>query len=427
MAVAVLDKHGRPLMPCSEKRARLLLERNRARVHRILPMVIRLVDRTVASCRFQQLGLKIDPGSKFTGLAVVRETLENTFVLNLFELIHRGKQISEKLTARRNMRRRRRSANLRYRQPRFLNRTKHKGWLAPSLWHRIETTMTWVRRLIRWMPIQHLSCESVRFDMQKLMNPEITAFGYQQGTLVGYEVREYLLEKWSRQCIYCDAKEVPLEIEHLTARSRGGSNRIGNLGIACHPCNLDKGARDVREYVKDPKRLKRILATATRPLKDAAAVNSTRWTLVRVLKTTELDLELASGGETKYNRIRQGIPKTHALDAVCVGLVGKVREWQRPTLTIKSMGRGSYQRTRLNAYGLPRGYLMSQKSAHGFQTGDHIKVTAPKGKHIGTHTGRVAVRISGSFNLQLTNNVLQGVSYRYCTLIQRNDGYRYSF
>ena len=141
MAVFVLDQHQKPLMPCSEKRARLLLARGRARVHRLIPFTIRVVDRRVAESALQPLALKIDPGSKTSGLALVRksesvdvttgEVTTTTHVLNLFELIHRGFQISKALTARRQMRRRRRSANLRYRAPRFLNRkNKGKGWLA---------------------------------------------------------------------------------------------------------------------------------------------------------------------------------------------------------------------------------------------------------------------------------------------------------
>src|SRR5690625_4024702 len=196
MAVFVLGKNKRPLMPCSEKRARLLLERGRARVHRLVPFTIRLLDRTVADCALQPLELKIDPGSKTSGLALVRtrqsvnaqsgEITATAHVLNLFELIHRGFQISQALTARSQMRRRRRSANLRYRAPRFLNRkNKGKGWLAPSLQHRIDTTLSWVARLRRVAPITHLAQELVRFDMQQLENPEISGVEYQQGELAG--------------------------------------------------------------------------------------------------------------------------------------------------------------------------------------------------------------------------------------------------
>ena len=426
MSVFVLDRSGKPLMPCSEKRARLLLARGRARVHRVMPFVIRLVDRKAGAGALQPLRIKLDPGSKVTGIALVREADHGVAALNLFELLHRGRQISEALAARRAFRRCRRGAKLRYRAPRFLNRRKPQGWLPPSLRHRVETTAAWVNRIRRWASVTALSSELVRFDLQRLENPDISGIEYQQGTLAGYEVREYLLEKWNRTCIYCDVTDRPLQIEHLTARARNGSNGIGNLGIACSSCNQDKGARDVREYVKDPHRLARILATASRPLKDAAAVNATRWALANALRATGLPLELASGARTKFNRITHNIPKTHALDAACVGEVRSIRDWQRPPLAIKATGRGSYQRTRLTRHGFARGYLMRQKQVHGFQTGDHVRAEVPGGKKAGIHTGRVAVRATGSFNIQTALAVVQGISHRYCTLIQRGDGYSYS-
>ncbi|MDR4125499.1 RNA-guided endonuclease IscB, partial [Yanghanlia caeni] len=341
MSVFVLDRSGLPLMPCSEKRARKLLAAGRARVHRLVPFVIRLMDRHADSCAFQPLRIKLDPGSKATGLALVRdtETVESgtgeiqrgAAVLSLLDLVHRGRQISEALTARRSMRRRRRG-NLRYRAPRFLNRTRKAGWLAPSLQHRVDTTLAWVTRIRRWAPVTAISSELVRFDMQALENPEISGIEYQQGTLAGYEVREYLLEKWGRKCAYCDASGVPLQIEHLHARARGGSNRISNLALACGLCNRKKAALPLEVFLsKDSKRLARIQAQAKRPLKDAAAVNATRWALTNALKATGLPVELASGGRTKYNRSQLGVPKTHALDAACVGSVDAIKAWRKPT------------------------------------------------------------------------------------------------
>eukprot|EP00887_Chlorella_sp_A99_P003780 scaffold31.g3780.t1 len=291
--------------------------------------------------------------------------------------------------------------------------------------HRVNTTTVWVNRLYRWAPLTALSSELVRFDTQALNNPEISDVEYQQGTLFGYEIREYLLEKWGRACIYCDATDRPLQIEHLVSRARGGSNRIANLGLACEKCNQAKGSLDVRVFVQDPTRLARIHATASRPLKDAAAVNTTRWTLAKALQSTGLPVELASGGRTKFNRTRLGIPKIHALDAVCVGNLAKITNWQRPTLAIKATGRGSYQRTRLTASGFPRGYLMRQKQVQGFQTGDRVRADLPRGKKAGIHVGRVAVRFSGSFNIQTDSTVIQGIHHKYCRLIQRADGYGY--
>lgn len=416
-------------MPCSEKRARLLLARGRARVHRLLPFVIRLVDRHARSCEFQQLRLKLDPGSKTTGLALVREQEEGGIaVLNLFELIHRGRQISEALTQRRAFRRRRRSANLRYRAPRFLNRgNKNKGWLAPSLQHRVDTTLAWVKRIQRWVPVAALSQELVRFDMQAMESPEISGIEYQQSTLQGYEAREYLLEKFGRTCIYCDAQDTPLNIDHIQSRATGGSSRISNLGLACLPCNQKKGSRAIESFLAhDLARLAKIKTRLKAPLKDAAAVNATRWALHGALQATGLPVEAASGGRTKFNRSQLGVPKTHVLDAACVGNVTALSGWRMPALTIKATGRGAYQRTRLTAQGFPRGYLMRQKRVHGFQTGDRVRADVPTGKNAGIHTGRVAVRATGNFNIQTPGGVVQGILHKRCRLLQRADGYSYS-
>lgn len=437
VAVFVLDRSGKALMPCSEKRARLLLARGRARVHRILPFVIRLIDRRVADCELQPLQLKLDPGSKVTGLALVRpveqidthtgEIVQEVAVLNLFELVHRGRQISEALTARRAMRRRRHSS-LRYRAPRFLNRTKLKGWLAPSLQHRVDTTLAWVARLQRWAPIAGIAQELVRFDMQQLENPEVSGVEYQQGTLAGYEVREYLLEKWGRACCYCGAKDAPLNIEHVIPKAKGGTNRVANLAIACIACNTKKGAMPVEVFLaNNPKRLAAIRAQLKRPLKDAAAVNTTRWALFNALKATGMAVTTASGGQSKFNRHVLSVPKTHALDAACVGQVDALCDWQKPALTIKCAGRGSYQRTRLDRFGFPRGYLMRQKRVMGFATGDSVVASVPTGKKAGVHVGRVAVRATGSFNIQTGAGVVQGISHKYCRLIQRSDGFGYAW
>ena len=429
MSVFVLDKRKSPLMPCSEKRARLLIARGRAVVVRAYPFTIRLKDRIGGS--IQPVRVKVDPGSKATGIAVVRETGQKQQVLALMELVHRGRQISKRLEQRRGFRRRRRY-QLRYRAPRFLNRTRPKGWLAPSLQHRMDTTQSLINRLQSLVPVIAISQELVRFDTQKMENPEISGVEYQQGTLPGYEVREYLLEKWGRECAYCGEKGTPLQIEHIDPKANGGSNRISNLTIACAPCNKEKDKQSLADFFATSKRLKkhvfrldRVLNQAKKPLRDASAVNSTRWALYQGLKDTGLPVEVGTGGQTKFNRSRLGIPKTHALDAACVGNVEQVSGWDIPTLVIKANGRGSYQRTRLTKYGFPRGYLMRQKQVKGFQTGDMVRAIVPKGKKMGTWLGRVAVRKTGSFNIQTLDGAIQGISHRHCTLTQRADGYGY--
>jgi len=253
-------------------------------------------------------------------------------------------------------------------------------------------------------------------------NPEISGVEYQQGELFGYEVREYLLEKFGRKCVYCGADNVPLQIEHIRPKSRGGTDRVSNLTLACEACNQKKDNQTAEEFGY-PK----VQAIASKPLKDAAAVNTTRWALYRRIQETGLPVEIGTGGRTKYNRSVRELPKTHWLDAVCVGAstpeVLKV-EGIRP-LVITATGRGSRQMCRMDKYGFPRTAAKRHKRVHGFQTGDMVKAVVPTGKKAGTYTGKVAVRAAGNFNIKTKSNTIQGISHRYCQMLQRTDGYAY--
>ena len=308
--VFVLDRDRKPLDPCHPARARELLRTGRASVCRRFPLTIILHDRTRAESVVHDHRLKIDPGSQTTGLAL----RAGACVLWTAELTHRGQRITAALLSRRAMRRGRRQRKTRYRPPRFLNRPRPSGWLPPSLESRVRTIMTWVERLARSCPLTALSQELVRFDTQRMQHAEIAGVEYQQGELAGYEVREYLLEKWHRTCVYCGATALPLAVEHIIPQVRGGSNRVSNLTLACVPCNQKKGAKTAAEFG-----FPQVQAQARRPLKDAAAVNATRWALSHHLCATGLPVKTGTGGRTKYHRTRLGIAKSHWGDAACVG------------------------------------------------------------------------------------------------------------
>ncbi len=159
-----------------------------------------------------------------------------------------------------------------------------------------------------------MSYEDVKLDTQLMRNPQIADVQYQQGELHGYEVREYLLEKFSRTCSYCQVKEVPLEIDHIIPKSRGGGNSISNLTLACTPCNQTKGNQTANEFGHPD-----IQTRANAPLRDAAAMNIIRSVLLKRLSSFGLPIETGSGGRTKFNRTQQGFEKTHWIDAACVG------------------------------------------------------------------------------------------------------------
>jgi 5-methylcytosine-specific restriction endonuclease McrA len=420
--VFVLDANRKPLTPCKPSLARKLLKVGKAKVFRLYPFTILLKKEVTEDP--QPVTLKIDPGSKVTGLAI----LLDSSLIWVAELTHRPQAIKTSLESRRSLRRGRRSRHTRYRQARFLNRTKTKVWLAPSLRHRVETTLTWVNKLSKLAPVKTIFQELVRFDLQKIENPEISGVEYQQGVLAGYEVREYLLNKWERRCAYCSAENVPLQVEHIHPKASGGTNRISNLCLACEPCNTKKGTQDIKIFLaKKPDDLKKILAEAKRPLKDATAVNSTRWALFDGLKETGKVIITGSGGLTKFNRIRLELPKTHFFDAACVGDTPNISVLANQPLNIKATGHGSRQMCRTDKFGFPSRYIPRFKFVKGFQTGDIIKAVVTSGKKVGTYTGRVAVRSSGSFNVSAVQGLIQGISHKYCFSIHQKDGYNYGF
>lgn len=422
MRVFVLDTNRKPLSPCHPARARELLRTGKAAVFRRVPFTIILKYAPIEGPT--EVRVKIDPGSRTTGMVLVMKRCGMDEVVWASELEHRGLEVKAKLEKRRAVRRARRSRKTRYRPARFLNRGRKEGWLPPSLESRVNNAVTWVRRLCRWAHVGGLSMELVKFDTQAMQNPEVSGTEYQQGTLFGYEVREYLLEKWGHRCAYCGAEGVPLEVDHIVPRSRGGSNRVSNLTLACHDCNQRKGNRPLEEFLRrKPEILRRVLSQLKAPLKDAAAVNATRLALLERLKGTGLPVECGTGGRTKFNRTTQGYPKKHWIDAACVGETGSaVRlEPNMEALSIKAMGRGSRQMCRMDRYGFPRTGPKAARTVHGFRTGDFVRANIPKGRHAGIHTGRIIVRTSGSFRVGETD----GVSWRHCYRLQHGDGYRY--
>jgi 5-methylcytosine-specific restriction endonuclease McrA len=423
--VFVIDTNKKPVGTVHPARARKLLSSQQAAVFRRYPFTIILKTAIPEDFQPRPLRVKLDPGAKTTGIAV----LDNNKVVWAAELTHRGKQIRDRLISRSQVRRSRRIRKTRYRPARFLNRTRDKDWLAPSLESRVKNILTWVNRLRSISNITNISQELVRFDTQKLQNPEISGEEYQQGTLYQYEVREYLLEKWGRKCAYCGAKDVPLEVEHIIPRSKGGSNRVSNLTLACTPCNQAKGNQDIREFLKQkPKILNHILKQTKQPLVAAATVNTTRWSLFNRLKETGLPVEIGTGGQTKFNRSRQQLPKAHWIDAACVGgsTSNLVFVTNQP-LQIKAKGHGTRQMCITDKYGFPKCHRARVQIRKGFRTGDIIRAVVTKGKKIGKYIGRVVCRASGSFDIVTKQGRVTDISYKYCKVIHKKDGYEYTF
>ncbi len=423
MKVAVLDTNKQPLAPTSPRRARLLLKNGKAAIFRRYPFTV-ILKREVVNPSLPDLKLKIDPGSKISGIAIVNQASGE--VVFAAELHHRGHVIRASLDSRRSLRHSRRQRKTRYRKPRFDNRMRPEGWLPPSLESRIENVYTWSQRLRRAYPITGLAMELVKFDMQLMENPEINGIEYQQGELAGFELREYVLVKFNHTCIYVGAGspcDEILNVDHVIPQSKGGSNRVSNLVLSCRKHNEEKGNLSLEEYGK--KRgidFSRIKAQARAPLKDAAAVSATRWALFNRLKMTGLPVETGSGGLTKFNRVQRGLPKTHWIDAACVGASTPLRinaECVRP-LSIKATGHGSRQMCQTDKYGFPIRYRTRNKTFTGFKTGDIVKAGIAKKTFAQGYAGRVTIRQRPSFILNGSD-----VHPKYLKRVHRSDGFAY--
>ena len=186
----------------------------------------------------------------------------------------------------------------------------------------------------------------------------------------------------------------------------------------------------------------KVLKQCGMPLKDAAAVNSTRWKLYNELKSLGLPLRVQSGAQTKMQRIQSSLPKEHFYDALCV--TSYVTNWKFKTKLVNefhAMGRGNRQMARVDKYGFPllhldkdlydkhgkrKGHRERKKTCHGFQTGDMVKAIVTKGKKIGTYVGRVAIRHNGFFNITTKEGTVQGIKYSDCIVLQKEDGWRYA-
>lgn len=301
--VYILNKHNEPLMPCSERKARLLLKDGMAIVYRKDIFTIKLINGSYGYK--QHITLGIDCGSKHIGISAT--TSEKELYAADVELRN---DIVDKLSTRRELRRTRRS-RLRYRKARFNNRvsSKRKGWLAPSVENKIQTHLTVVENIHKFLPITNIVVETASFDIQKINNPSISGSEYQQGEQLDFfNVREYVLFRDNHTCQHCKgkSKDKVLNVHHIESRKTGG-NSPNNLITLCETCHK---AYHRGEFELNVKRGK--------SFRDSAFMGIMRWELYDELKLRYDNVSMTFGYITKYKRIKLGLDKEHYNDAYCI-------------------------------------------------------------------------------------------------------------
>lgn len=398
LRVPVLNMRGKVLMPTRPQKARKLLEAGKAEIVGYSPFCIQLLYATGEAV--QKLVLGIDAGFKYIGYSIV--SVKEEVLAGETELRSDIKRLLENRRAYRRTKR----ARVWYRRPRFLNRGK-EGWLAPSIRHKLNSHIKLIARLQAILPIAEVVVEVATFDPHKMQKPEIKGVEYQQGTLQGYNVREYLLEKWGRKCAYCHKKDLPLEIEHIIPKSRGGSNRVSNLTLSCHECNQRKGGQTAEEFGYP-----QIQRKAKTSLKGATFMNIVRWKLVNHFKCL-----WTYGYITKYWRIQEGLPKSHLNDASIIagGKRTTIRAaYQTFQKQVRRQNRSLYKANILKGGKLKRNTV---KEVNGYRRFDKVMY---KEKECFIY----ALRSSGFFNLKTIEGeeVSESANWKKLKLIERARG-----
>ena len=420
--VFVLDRSKKPLDMISNAEARILLRKKLAVIDKVYPFTIRLRDNSCGS-KDRAYTVKVDPGSRHTGIAIVDNTDK---VVMLAEIEHRGHLIKKDLDSRRAVRKSRRQRKTRYREARFLNRTKPEGWLAPSVKSRANNVINFVKKYKKLLNINKVMIENVSFDTaQMTAGTNLVGTTYQQGNLYQQKLRNFIFNRSNNKCVYCGAKAT--EIDHIVARANGGTNSTYNLAASCRTCNQMKSNLTLKDFGKLVGKDFSHLKPRKLP-KNAAIVQSSRSYMVKEITKLVSDTTTYDAWMTKYNRDSLGLPKEHYYDALSVGEVPtKFNFLTDKILLISAKGRGSRQMCLMDKYGFPRTSAKASKMVNGFQTGDIVKAVVTKGSKQGEYLGRVAVRSRGYFNIQTKTQVVQGIGFEYCHIVQRSDGYLYSY
>lgn len=305
MLVYVINKQGNPIMPCSVVKARKLLKSNKAKIVKRDIFTIQLLYNS--SNYKQDINLGIDTGSKIVGISAT--TKKKELISAEYELRN---DISDLLSDRRMYRKARRN-RLRYRQARFNNRvkSKHKGWLAPSVEHKINSHINIIGKLHKILPISKIILEIANFDIQKLNNPQINKWDYQKGVLYDFEnVKSYVLYRDYYTCQHCKgkSKDKRLEVHHIIYRSNNGSNTQENLITLCKTCHDKLHTNEIELNLKGIKK----------KYKDATFMNIMKNTLLLKLSKLYSNIEITYGYITKQKRYEYNLPKEHRIDALCI-------------------------------------------------------------------------------------------------------------
>ncbi len=439
MIVFVINQHGEPLMPCSPRTARKLLQTRKAKIISRQPFAIQLL---YGSAGYKQpLTFGIDVGAKHVGMAIVSETR----VLAQGEITLRD-DVSELLTVRRTLRRGRRNRKTRYRRSKFTYHTKHvystkkkkwiktkraftsprpEGWLPPSIQSRIANTMGWIDTFVSLLPHPHLSIEVGKFDVQKMMNPAIQGADYQQGPAWGYyDVRYFVFARDQYTCQVCKKKNGKiLHTHHILYRSHGGSDRADNLITVCTECHTHANHQPggvLWQWMQRKKRVPRYKATAF--------MNVQRHRIFAKYP----DAHITYGSITTPHRKALGLPKTHANDAIAITGITTITRQPDDAFLIRqfrkkkrSLHEATARKGRTTKNRTAKRNKKNTKQAGGFFLNDMVRVFGKVGFITGFTGSAAYIKDIYDAYITLPDKGYKQVSLRELQLVRHNNNWQF--
>ena len=418
MLVFVQNKHGEAIMPCKSRKARLLLKEKKAKIISYKPFTIQLI--YGSSGYKQKIHVGVDLGAKHTGIAMTSQ--DKVLVKGEIEL---RQDVKSLLDTRRTYRRSRRDRKTRYRKPRFQNRTKEEGWLPPSIRSRVENTFYWIDQFCSLVPNPHLRIEVGKFDVQKIINPEIQGVDYQQGQTYGYhDIRYFVFARDRYTCQLCKKKDKILNTHHLIYRSHGGSDRADNLITVCTDCHTHKNHQRGEIFWKwmiEGKKLPRY--------KEGAFMNIFR----KRIFTKYPHASITYGSVTTPRRKQLGLEKSHANDAITISGIHSVKANESSSFKIKqfrkkkrSLHEATARKGRKTANVTSKRNEKNTKKLKGVYLNDQVEVYGKVGFITGfTGANGAYIKTIEDEYIQKPNKTYKQINLKELVFVRHNNNWQF--
>ena len=405
-------------MPCSQRKARLLLKQKKAKIVGYKPFTIQLCYATGEAK--QEVTVGIDEGVRHVGVAIVSQ--DKVLVKGEIEL---RQDVHSLLMTRAQYRRSRRFRKTRYRKARFLNRKRPEGWLPPSIRAKINANFTWIDKFYGLVPSPKLRIEVGKFDVAKMISPEIQGVDYQHGQTYGYyDVRYFVFARDEYTCQVCKRKNKILHTHHIGYRSEGSTDRADNLITVCTDCHTSENHKPggiLYKWMKEHKK--------TKQYKEPPFMNTLRiWTFRKYPNA-----EITYGSETSPRRKELGLEKTHYNDAIAITGVKSIKENPDSVFLVKqfrkkkrSLHEATPRKGRKSPNVTQKRNSKNTKELRGWCLNDEVTCFGKRGWISGFTGTSSAYIIDGDGQyIQMPNKNYKQVTLNNVTRICHNNTWRY--